>query len=450
MVEPEGKETLIGQIAELVRRYHQLNSSRTGRGEFVPGKTLVPCSGKLFGPEELISGVNSVLDGWWTDGKYCQQFSDKLSSYIGGNNQTVLVNSGSSALLVGITSLFSPLLKERRLKPGDEIITAATCFPTTVNPIIQNGAVPVFVDTEIGNYNPSVDQIEAALSPKTKAIVLAHTLGNPAELDKLRQLCNKHQLYLIEDCCDALGSFYNNKHVGNFGEIGTLSFYPAHHITTGEGGASFTKDPVLFRAMVSLRDWGRDCYCKTGFDNTCNARYSQKHGELPAGYDHKYVYSHLGYNLKLTEMQAAIGLAQLGKVDKFRKARKINFGEYYSFFKDYENLFYLPKSLPKANPSWFGFLLTIKEDSGLSRLELLRYLEQKRIGTRLLFAGNITRQPYMLDLRGHYKIAGSLKNTDKIMQNTFWIGVQPNLTEGMREYVKQVFREYLVKRAAGL
>lgn len=435
--EPDTRDKILSLIPKY---YEETFKKRFGR--FIPGETPVPCSGKLFDEKELIYGVEAILDGWWTDGKYSEEFSRKLKGFLGVKH-LALVNSGSSANLLAITSLKSHLLGEKRLKDGDEIITAACGFPTTVNPIIQSGCVPVFVDVEVGTYVPAPEMIEKAITPKTKAIFLAHTLGNPFNLIEVKRLCDKHGLYLIEDCCDALGSTYDDKNVGTFGDIATLSFYPAHHITAGEGGAIFTNNPLLFKIILSMRDWGRDCWCLTGKDNTCGKRFSQQHGELPFGYDHKYVYSHIGYNLKMTDMQAAIGSAQIDKLHSFIDERKKNFKELYSFFERYPDAFILPKHYKEADPSWFGFLLTIKEGSGIDRTDLLVYLDKHKIGTRLLFGGNLTKQPCFLEEDIDYRIVGNLDNTDIVMKNTFWIGVEPLITHDMLEYVKHTFEKYL-------
>ena len=412
---------------------------------FIPEKSSVPVSGKVFDEKELINMVDAVMDGWWTEGKYAAEFEKKLASFLGLNFCTT-VNSGSSANLLALSALTSfRLPKEKRLKKGDEIITVAAGFPTTINPIIQNGLISVFVDVTLGNYNAPLENIKKAITKKTKAVFIAHTLGNPFEVTELRKLCDKHHLWLIEDNCDALGSKYNGKFTGTFGHISTCSFYPAHHITMGEGGAVLTNDPILNKVVRSLRDWGRDCVCPTGVDNFCKNRFGWKLGDQPQGYDHKYIYSEIGYNLKITDIQAALGLAQLDKLPKFIQKRKDNFNYLFEAFKQFDKYFILPAWNKKADPSWFGFLLTIKSEAKFFRGELLKYLNDKKIGTRLLFAGNITKQPYFKNYQINYKVVGSLKNTDIIMNNTFWIGVYPGLNKKMLDYVVKSFKEFLEK-----
>ncbi len=416
------------QITGLVDEYASLKFAAT---DFVPGVTAVPPSGKMIGGEELRLMMEASLDGWLTAGRFNEEFEQKLAKFLGVKH-LITVNSGSSANLVAFNTLTSPKLGDRAIKPGDEVIGVAAGFPTTVNPILQFGAVPVFVDVELGTYNIDASQIEAAISPKTKAIMLAHTLGNPYNLDVVTALCKKHGLWLIEDCCDALGSTYNGRMVGGFGDIGTLSFYPAHHITMGEGGAVFTNNGELRQIAESFRDWGRDCYCPPGKDNTCGRRFCWKLGNLPEGYDHKYTYSHLGYNLKITDMQAACGVAQLAKADFFIQRRKENFNYLKSRLASCEEFMILPEATAGSAPSWFGFPITLRENSSTSRGDLIGYLDQCKIGTRLLFAGNLTRQPYMIGR--NFRISGELTNTDVVMRNTFWIGVQPALSEEMLDY----------------
>jgi len=412
--------------------------------KFIPGKTYVQNSGKLFDSEELKLGVQAVLDGWWTEGRFAEMFAKELGEFLPAK-YVALANSGSSANLVAFFSLTSPLLpKERRLMPGDEVITVAAGFPTTVNPIVQAGCVPVFVDVNIETLTVDVSKLEESVSEKTKAVFIAHPLGNPFNIDAVKKICDKHNLWFIEDSCDALGSKYKGQHVGTFGDIATISFYPAHHITMGEGGAIFTNNAILDKIVRSFRDWGRDCWCLTGRENTCGKRFSWKLGDLPFGYDHKFIYSHPGYNVKLTDMQAAIGLAQLRKLPQFIEARKRNFAELFEFFSQYTDYFYLPKSEQHAEPSWFGFPLTIKTDK-FSRNEILTFLNEKKVGTRLIFAGNITRQPYFKSYGIKYRITGDLNNTDYIMNNTFWIGVQPNITAEMLDHVKASFKEFFNK-----
>lgn len=407
---------------------------------FISGKTIVPPSGKLIGAEELQMMVEASLDGWLTTGRFNDAFEERLAKFLGVKH-LITVNSGSSANLVAFNTLTSPKLGDRAIKPGDEVIGVAAGFPTTVNPILQFGAVPVFVDIELGTYNIDVTQIEAAISPKTKAIMLAHTLGNPYNLEVITSICKKYNLWLIEDCCDALGSTYNGKLVGTFGDIGTLSFYPAHHITMGEGGAVFTNNADLKKIAESFRDWGRDCFCPPGKDNTCGKRFCWKLGTLPEGYDHKYTYGHLGYNLKITDMQAACGLAQLDKASAFIQKRKDNFKFLRDRLTSCEEFLLLPEATANTEPSWFGFPITLKDNAPMGRLELLQYLDENKVGTRLLFAGNLTRQPYMVDR--NYRISGKLTNTDVVMNNTFWIGVQPALTTEMLDYAATKIEMYL-------
>jgi len=406
---------------------------------FIAGETVVPPSGKVLGANELQFMVDACLDGWLTAGRFNEQFEHRLAQYLGVNH-VITTNSGSSANLLALTSLTSSLLGKRQLLPGDEVITVAAGFPTTVNPILQNDLVPVFVDVDIPTYNIDVNQLEQAYSEKTKAVMLAHTLGNPYNLEVVKSFTTRYKLWLIEDCCDALGSKFNNKMVGTFGDIGTLSFYPAHHITMGEGGAVFTQSNELKKIIESFRDWGRDCYCDPGCDNTCGKRFSQQLGELPFGYDHKYTYSHLGYNLKITDMQAACGLAQLDSLDLFVARRKQNF----TFLKDrltsLDEFLILPEPTVNSDPSWFGFPITIQDEAGINRVDLLTFLDQQKIGTRLLFAGNLTRQPYFKNQ--NYRIAENLVNTDRAMNDTFWIGVFPGLTEQHLDFVCEKFEEF--------
>ena len=431
------QEKLRKQIAALVDQYAAIEFSPKA---FEPGQTLVPPSGKLIGAQELKNMVDASLDGWLTTGRFNEQFEKKLAAFI-GVKYAITVNSGSSANLVAFSTLTSPKLGERAIQQGDEVIGVAAGFPTTVNPIIQFGAVPVFVDVDKYTHNIDASLIEAAIGPKTKAIMLAHSLGNPFNLDVVTALCKKHNLWLVEDCCDALGTTYKGQMVGTFGDIGTLSFYPAHHITMGEGGAVFTNHYELKQIAESFRDWGRDCYCPPGKDNTCGKRFCWKLGNLPEGYDHKYTYSHLGYNLKITDMQAACALAQLEKAPAFIQARKDNFKFLKERLSTCEEFLQLPEIAEGSDPSWFGFPITVKEGSPVSRLDLTTYLDQNQIGTRLLFAGNLTRQPYMVNAK--YRVSGVLTNTDNVMNNTFWIGVQPALTPEMLEFVASKIETYL-------
>lgn len=425
------------QIAKLVDEYAAIALAPP---LFLPGISVVPPSGKVIGAEELKNMVEASLDGWLTTGRFNADFEKKLAEFI-GIKHLITVNSGSSANLVAFNTLTSPKLGQRAIQRGDEVIGVAAGFPTTVNPIIQFGAVPVFVDVDRLTHNIDTSKIEEAIGPKTKAIMLAHSLGNPFNLDVVTALCKKYDLWLIEDCCDALGSTYRGQMVGTFGDIGTLSFYPAHHITMGEGGAVFTNNDELKTIAESFRDWGRDCYCQPGKDNTCNQRFCQKLGDLPHGYDHKYTYSHLGYNLKITDMQAACGLAQLEKAPQFIKARKDNFNYLKNRLKNCEEFLSLPVATENSDPSWFGFPITLKENCPVTRLDLLTYLDQNKIGTRLLFAGNLARQPYMVHEK--YRISGSLENTDNVMNHTFWIGVQPALTREMLDFAAQKIESYL-------
>lgn len=410
--------------------------------EFEAGITAIPAAGKVIDAAEIKNMVEASLDGWLTTGRFNDSFENRLAKFLGVKH-LITVNSGSSANLIAFNTLTSPKLGARAIKPGDEVIGVAAGFPTTVNPIIQFGAVPVFVDVELGTYNIDVTQLEDAISPKTKAIMLAHSLGNPFNLDVITALCKKHDLWLIEDSCDALGSTYNDRLVGTFGDIGTLSFYPAHHITMGEGGAVFTNNGKLKKIAESFRDWGRDCYCPPGQDNTCNNRFcwtaKKLGGSLPDGYDHKYTYSHAGYNLKITDMQAACGLAQLDKLEGFIAQRKANFAYLKKQLSDLEDVIILPESTPNSDPSWFGFPITLRAESGISRVDILRQLDQKKIGARLLFGGNLICQPYF---RGReYRVVGDLKNTNRIMHDTFWVGIFPQLTEVELGFVSSVIRE---------
>lgn len=425
------------EIADLVQQYAEIAYAPS---VFLPGASAVPPSGKLMGAQELKYMVEASLDGWLTTGRFNAEFEKKLAAFI-GIKHLITVNSGSSANLVAFNTLTSPKLGERAIQKGDEVIGVAAGFPTTVNPILQFGAVPVFVDVDRLTHNIDASKIEAAIGPKTKAIMLAHSLGNPFNLDVVTALCKKYNLWLVEDCCDALGSTYRGQMVGTFGDIATLSFYPAHHITMGEGGAVFTKHDELKSIAESFRDWGRDCYCQPGKDNTCGKRFCQQMGNLPYGYDHKYTYSHLGYNLKITDMQAACGLAQLERAPEFINARKDNYAFLKERLKNCEEFISLPQATEHSDPSWFGFPITLKDNCPVSRLDLLTYLDQNKIGTRLLFAGNLTRQPYMNGAQ--YRISEDLTNTDMAMNNTFWIGVQPSLTKEMLDFSAKKIESFL-------
>ena len=423
------KVELKKQILGLVEQYSTLQYAEKS---FTAGADVIPPSGKIIGAGELKNMVEASLDGWLTAGRFNEAFEQRLGSFLGAKH-VLTTNSGSSANLLAFSALTSPQLGERAIKPGDEVISVAAGFPTTVNPILQYGAVPVFVDVHIPTYNIDPELIEAAISDKTKAIMLAHTLGNPYDLAKIVHIAKKYNLWLVEDCCDALGSTYDGKLVGSFGDIGTLSFYPAHHITMGEGGAVFTNNSDLKRIIESFRDWGRDCYCQPGKDNTCGKRFGWQLGTLPFGYDHKYTYSHLGYNLKISDMQAACALAQMDRLPGFIEVRKRNFNILKDRLKTCEEFLILPEATTGSDPSWFGFPITIRDGAGVARVDLLKYLDQYKIGTRLLFAGNLTRQPYF---KGHtHRISGDLTNTDKVMNNTFWIGVYPGLNEDMLSFM---------------
>ena len=406
---------------------------------FVPGKTWVRYAGRVFDKDEILTLTDAVLDEWITAGRYTEEFEFQLSKFLGVYSALV-VNSGSSANLVAVSALTSPALGKEKLSKGDEIITVSAGFPTTVNPIVQNGLVPVFVDIEEGTYNINPELIEQALSEKTKAIVIAHTLGNPFDLDRIMKIADDYNLYLIEDNCDALGSEYRGKKTGTFGNLSTLSFYPAHHITMGEGGAVMTNDPKFERISRSFRDWGRDCYCETGASDSCGMRFTQQFGELPLGYDHKFVYSHIGYNLKATDLQAAIGVAQLRKVNSFIDARKKNFAYLFSRLKEHEDLFVLPRKLKESDPSWFAFPLTVRAGSGFSRNDITKFLEDGKIMTRTLFAGNLIRHPAYTGVEK--RIASSLEVTDNTMLNSFFIGVYPGLQEDELSYICDKFDEF--------
>lgn len=429
-------DQLRNEISKLVAQYANVALEQQ---PFKSGETVIPPSGKLIGTQELQMMVDASLDGWLTTGRFNAQFEAKLAKFI-GVDYLITVNSGSSANLVAFNTLTSSKLGERAIKKGDEVIGVAAGFPTTVNPIVQFGAVPVFVDVCMDTHNINVDLIEDAITPKTKAIMLAHTLGNPFNLSRIREICDKYNLWLIEDCCDALGAKHAGKMVGTWGDIATLSFYPAHHITMGEGGAVFTNNPQLKVIAESFRDWGRDCYCAPGCDNTCGTRFNQQHGDLPFGYDHKYVYSHLGYNLKITDMQAACGLAQLDRLEHFIEKRKNNFELLKSKLVNLSDFIEIATPTENSEPSWFGFPVTIKESAGVARVDLLKYLDQHKIGTRLLFAGNLTKQPYFKDIE--YRVVGELTNTERTMNQTFWLGVQPTVGEAQYDFIVEKLEEF--------
>lgn len=436
-------------MAEDLERQHILDQVRAyaakslAKTEFIPGESAVPVSGKVLGPEDFEALVDASLDGWLTAGRFHTQFERELARYV-GSRSAMFVNSGSSANLVALSGLTSPKLGARALKPGDEVVTVAAGFPTTVNPIIQNGLRPVVVDVELGTYDAISERLREAVGPKTRAIMMAHTLGNPFDLDTVQALCEEHDLWLVEDSCDALGSTYNGKRTGSFGDTATLSFYPAHHITTGEGGAVFVKSPLVRKQVESFRDWGRDCYCETGHDNTCFKRFEWQLGDLPVGYDHKYIYSHIGYNLKATDMQAALGSSQLTKIDKFVEARKKNFTHLHERFTGVDGLI-LPFATPKSDPSWFGFPITLDPEHPVDRNALMRFLDERKIGTRLLFAGNLTKQPAYRNV--DFRVVGDLANTDIVMNRTFWVGVYPGLTAPMLDYIADSIIEFVENTA---
>ena len=432
-------EPLRQQILELTKQYaDKLLAPKA----FVAGEDPVPVSGKVLTSDDFSSLVDSSLDGWLTAGRYTVDFEKALANFVGARH-ALFVNSGSSANLVALSGLTSKKLGERALKQGDEVLTVAMGFPTTVNPIIQNGLKPVVVDVELGTYDAVASQLEAAIGPKTRAIMMAHALGNPFNLDLVQELCKRHDLWLVEDSCDALGSTFRGQKTGSFGDTATISFYPAHHITTGEGGAVLFKSPLVMRQIESFRDWGRDCYCETGCDNTCLKRFEWQLGELPEGYDHKYIYSHIGYNLKATDMQAALGLSQLAKLEKFIAARKFNFDYIYEKLDGVKGLI-LPQATPNSDPSWFGFPITLDPNSDVNREDLLRFLDSRKIGTRLMFAGNILKQPAYKDVE--FRVVGELTNTDIVMKRTFWIGVYPGLTPEMLDYATSSIIEFVHSR----
>ncbi len=431
------RDDLRQSILDLVREF---GAAQEASRPFLPGQTAVPPAGRVLDAEAYVTLVDAALDGWLTTGRFNDEFERLIAQRI-GVKRALTTSSGSSANLLALSALTSPMLGERALQPGDEVITAAAGFPTTINPILQNGLTPVFVDSELATYNPSPQAIEAAIGPRTRAIMLAHALGNPFRADELRTLADRHQLWLIEDCCDAFGSTLQGRNVGTFGHLGTLSFYPAHHITTGEGGAVFTDDPLLARIVESVRDWGRDCYCAPGKDNTCGKRFDWQLGDLPCGYDHKYTYSHAGYNLKITDMQAALGVAQMARLDDFIAARRANFAHLRARLDDCAEFLVLPEATPGSDPSWFGFLVTLRDNAPCSRVDLVRYLDQQKVGTRLLFAGNVTRQPYMKGR--HFRVSGGLAVANVITERSFWIGVYPGLSPEMLDYAADRIREFL-------
>ena len=424
------------KIFELIDNYCQISFNKK---DFIPGQSDIPVTGKVIDSLEIKNIVEASLDGWLTTGRFNSLFQKQLAEFL-NIKSLMTVNSGSSANLIAFSTLTSPKLKERAIKKGDEVITVAASFPTTVNPIIQFGAIPVFIDIKVPNYNINENLVEEAITEKTKAIMIAHTLGNPFNLKKIKEICEKYNLWLIEDTCDALGSKFNGQFVGTFGDIATLSFYPAHHITMGEGGAVFTNNIRLRRIAESFRDWGRDCYCESGKDNTCNKRFEWQLGDLPFGYDHKYTYSHMGYNMKITDMQAACGVAQLTKLNTFINARKNNFNFLYKNLNNLEDFLILPEAEFNSEPSWFGFPLSIRDNKKFTRNKLINFLNDSKIGTRLLFSGNLTKQPYMKNMT--FKVHKSLPNTDFVMENTFWIGIYPGLTEDHLSYAADKIKNF--------
>ena len=437
-------EELRRQILELTAQYH---AAKFPAREFVPGESVVPVSGKVIGAEDICSVVDSALDGWFTAGRFAREFERRLAKFVGVRSAS-LVNSGSSANLVALCALSSPKLGARQLQPGDEVLTVAAGFPTTVNPIFQNRLVPVFVDVSLPTYEIDATKLEAAYSPKMKAVMIAHTLGNVFDLDAVTAFCRKHSLWLIEDCCDALGSTYKGRKVGTFGDIATVSFYPAHHITMGEGGAVLTDNLTLQVLIDSFRDWGRDCWCEPGKDNTCGKRFAWQLGSLPCGYDHKYTYSHIGYNLKATEMQAALGLSQIDKLPHFIARRKENFAYLHAALKPLEDVLLLPEASEGSDPSWFGFPIGVRAEAPFTRDELTGALEARKIGTRLMFAGNLLRQPAYEGWET--RVVGELPNTDFVMNQVFWIGVYPGLTRKMLDFIVKTAREFVAAAKSGL
>ena len=437
------KDSMRQEILELVGKYY---AEAFPKKPFLGGISQIPVSGKVFDADELTNLVDSSLDFWLTSGRYAHEFEEEFAKVMGVKH-AMLCNSGSSANLLAVSALKSDRLGKRALVDGDEVITLAAGFPTTVNPIIQNRLIPVFIDCELGTYDATAEQMQAALSPKTRAIVMAHTLGNPFNLDAVMQIAKENKLFVIEDSCDAVGATYDGKPVGSFGDLSTASFYPAHHVTMGEGGCVQAKTASMRKIVESLRDWGRDCWCPTGEDNTCGRRFDWELGGLPYGYDHKYTYSHIGYNLKLTDMQAAVGVAQLKKLPGFIAARRKNFNRLYEGLKKYEEFFILPQSTPKSEPSWFGFLLTIRPGSPFGRYDLVQHIESHRIGTRQLFGGNLLQQPAYLNIP--HRVVGDLTNSDIITTNTFWLGVFPGLTDEMIDYMIAVVSEFVENKVGG-
>jgi CDP-6-deoxy-D-xylo-4-hexulose-3-dehydrase len=427
---------------EIFDRVKKISVLRKQQESFVPGKSLVNYAGRLYDADDMIHAVDASLDFWLTAGRYAQQFEKEFAEFVGVKH-CLLTNSGSSANLLAMTALTSPLLKERQVKPGDEVITTACGFPTTLNPILQNNLVPVFVDVELGTYNVQVEKLEKAVTPKTKAIFVAHTLGNPVNLDAIQKVAKKHKLWYLEDNCDALGSTYGGRKTGTFGDIATCSFYPAHHMTMGEGGALLTNNALLRRSILSFRDWGRDCWCEPGHDDTCKNRFCWKMGDLPYGYDHKYIYSHIGYNLKVTDMQAAIGVSQMKKLPGFIRARQKNFATLDKMFSTFSEYLLIPRATAKSRPSWFGFPVLVKDNAPFERADIVQHLEDNRIATRMLFGGNLIKQPAYA--KSKYRVVGTLENTDKVMNNLFWIGVYPGITAEKLKYIEKVLKAFMAK-----
>ncbi len=427
---------------EIFDRVKKISELRKKQERFVPGKSLVNYAGRLYDANDMIHAVDASLDFWLTAGRYAQQFEKEFAEFVGVKH-CLLTNSGSSANLLAMTALTSPLLKERQVKPGDEVITTACGFPTTLNPIIQNGCVPVFVDVELGTYNVQVEKLGKAITPKTKAIFVAHTLGNPVNVAAIQKVAKQHNLWYVEDNCDALGSTYGGKMTGSFGDIATCSFYPAHHMTMGEGGALLTNNALLRRSILSFRDWGRDCWCEPGHDDTCKNRFCWKMGDLPYGYDHKYIYSHIGYNLKVTDMQAAIGVSQMKKLPGFIKARQKNFATLDKMFSAFSEYLLIPQATAKSVPSWFGFPVLVKDNAPFERADIVQHLEDNRIATRMLFGGNLIKQPAYAKTK--YRVVGTLENTDKVMNQLFWIGVYPGITAEKLKYIEKVLKAFMAK-----
>jgi len=430
-------EGLRDEILGLVRRYHE---AAFPKQPFIPGESPYPVAGRVFDEQEMLSLTEAMLEMWLTTGRFAARFEREFAARF-GLRHAILVNSGSSANLLAVSALTSPRLEDRRLRPGDEVITAAAGFPTTVNPIVQKGLVPVFIDSEMATWNPDVSQLEAALSDRTRAIIMAHTLGNPFDLDPVAEFAERHNLWLIEDCCDAVGSLYKGRQVGTWGDLATVSFYPAHHLTMGEGGCVLTNKALLRSLVDSFRDWGRDCWCEPGQDNACGRRFNWQIGEMPAEYDHKYIYQHLGYNLKATDLQAAVGVAQLDKLQSFIATRKRNFGRLRAGLADLESVFVLPEATPETDPSWFGLALGVREDAPFTREELVGYLEQRRVGTRLLFGGNLLRQPAYAHVE--HRVIGNLPVADFILERVFWMGVYPGLDDVAVDWLIELMHHFV-------